>query len=171
MHNNQLTDDKIASRILMIRGQRVLLATDIAKLYGVTTKRLNEQIRRNKVRFPADFMFQLTKAETHQVAANCGHLRQIKFSAVLPYAFTEHGVLMLANVLHSEKAVLVSVRIIRTFIRLREITATHKELALKLHDLEHKVGKHDDEIQSIFIAIRQLMKPSEPPRRRIGFHP
>ena len=160
----------IKQKILMIRGQRVMLTIDIARLYGVTPKRLNEQIRRNKHRFPSDFMFQLTKKEVKEVAANCGHLRQLKFAPILPYAFTEHGVLMLANVLNSVQAIHVSVQIIRAFIHLREILANNKELAHKLVQLENKIEKHDEEIQAIFTAIRQLMTPPDPPKRRIGFH-
>jgi len=161
--------EQIEKRILLIRGQRVMLDADLAGLYGVSTKRLKEQVRRNLDRFPADFMFELTAAEKSEVVANCDHLKNLKFSPYLPYAFTEHGALMLANVLNSEKAVRVSVQIVRTFVRLREILSTHKELAQKLAELERKIEKHDTQIQAIFEALRRLMQPEEKPKRQIGF--
>lgn len=137
--------------------------------YGVSTKRLNEQVKRNKARFPVDFMFSLTQKEKEEVVANCDHLKGLKFSPHLPYAFTEHGAIMLASILNSEAAVHASVHVVRAFIYLRQMLSTHKELSAKLNQLERKTEKHDEEIQAIFSAIRQLMKPPEPTRRKIGF--
>ena len=163
--------EQAASRILLIRGQRIMLDVDLARLYGVSTKRLNEQVKRNRSRFPADFMFQLTSKEKTKVVAMCDHLQRLKFSATLPYAFTEHGALMLASVLNTPRAVEVSLFIVRAFVKLREKLSTHRTLALKLMELERKIQSHDEHIRSLFDAIRELMKPPEPPRRRIGFHP
>jgi hypothetical protein len=158
--------EHIERRILLIRGQKVMLDTDLALLYGISTKRLKEQVRRNLDRFPVDFMFELTLREKSEVVANCDHLRRLKFSPYLPYAFTEHGALMLANVLNSEKAVQVSVQIIRTFVRLREMLASNTELARKLEALENK---YDQQFKVVFDAIRQLLAPPEKPKQKIGF--
>ena len=163
-------DEGIARKIRMIRGQRVMLDTDLAELYGVTTKALNQAVKRNRQRFPADFMFQLSKHEKQEVVTNCDHLQKLKFSPNLPYAFTEHGALMLANVLNSARAVEMSLAIIRVFVKLREMLSAHKELARKLGQLENRIEKHDEEIHAIFEAIRQIMVPSENPKRKIGFH-
>ena len=157
--------------ILLIRGQRVILDADLARLYGATTKRLNEQVKRNPERFPADFVFRLTAAEKKQVVANCDHLRGLKFSPALPYAFTEHGAIMAANLLRSPEAVKVSVFVVRAFIKLREMLSTHRELAEKLRELELKLENHDEQIVALIDAIRQLMD-GPPARRRppIGYH-
>jgi phage regulator Rha-like protein len=162
---------KIEERILLIRGQRVMLDADLAGLYGVSTKRLNEQVRRNKGRFPEDFMFQLTTNEKAEVVANCDHLAKLRFSPVLPNAFTEHGAIMVASVLNTQRAIQVSVFVVRAFVKLREMLSTHKELAHKLAALERKLQNHDESIRSLVAAIRQLMAPPEPepPKKRIGF--
>lgn len=138
-----------------------MLDADLAELYGVETKRLNEQVRRNSERFPEDFMFRLTKAEKAEVVANCDHLARLKYSPSLPYAFTEHGALMLGNVLKSERAVEVSLMVVRAFVRLRALVAGNKELAQKLNQLERKVGAHDRAIAELINAIRELMSPIE----------
>jgi hypothetical protein len=161
--------ERIEQTILLIRGHRVMLDTDLAALYGVTTKRLNEQVKRNKKRFPVDFMFQLTAWEKAEVVAKCDHLTRLKFSPAKPFAFTEHGALMVASVLNSERAVEVSVYIVRAFVKLRELLGAHKELAQKLAQLERRVESHDDHIHSLFEAIRQLMEPPASRARRIGF--
>lgn len=161
---------RIESRILLIRGHKVMLDSDLAYLYGVSTKRLNEQVKRNKHRFPADFMFRLTTKEKGEVVANCDHLRSLKFSPVLPYAFTEHGAIMVASVLNTPRAVQVSVYVVRAFVRLREMLSTHKELARKLAELEKRIQGHDEEIILLFEAIRELMEPPGKPGKRIGFH-
>ena len=160
---------RVEKTILLIRGQRVILDSDLAKLYGVTTKRLNEQIKRNRKRFPDDFMFQLTAEEKTKVVANCDHLAKLKFSKTLPYAFTEHGTIMAATVLNTQRAIETSIFVVRAFIKLREMLATHKELARKLTALEQHLKGHDQQIQAIFEAIRQLMTPPEKPRKKIGF--
>jgi phage regulator Rha-like protein len=131
-----ITLGRIERSIIFLRGQKVMLDADLAVLYGVTTRRLKEQVRRNPYRFPSDFMFELTEEEKSEVVANCDHLTKLKFSPYLPYAFSEHGAIMLANVLNSPKAVQVSVQIVRTFVRLREILSTHKDLARKLEEME-----------------------------------
>ena len=157
--------------ILIIRGHRVILDSDLARIYGVQTKRLNEQVRRNKDRFPDDFMFRLSGAEVEglnrsQFATGSQKHRDPRFP---PYAFTEHGTLMVANVLNSKQAVRMSVFVVRAFIRLREALAVHKDLARKLEALEKKVGSQDAKIQAVFDAIRELMKVPEKPKRRIGY--
>jgi hypothetical protein len=155
--------------ILTIRGHKVILDADLAKLYGVSTKRLNEQVRRNRDRFPDDFMFQLTSEEKNEVVANCDHLSTLKFSPVLPLAFTEHGAIMAASVLNSARAIETSIFVVRTFVRLREILTTHRELAQKLAELEDRLGEHDEQLQVIFEAIHQLMSPPDKPPKKIGF--
>ena len=162
---------QIEQQILLIRGQRVMLDADLAGLYGTTTKRLNEQVKRNRGRFPEDFMFQLTKKEKAEVVAICDHLAKLKFSPVLPNAFTEHGVIMVASVLNTKRAIQVSVFVVRAFVKLREMLSTHKELAHKLAEVERKLQNHDESIRSLVVAIQELMTPSEsePPKRRIGF--
>jgi phage regulator Rha-like protein len=170
-----ITIEVIEQRILLIRGKKVILDADLAVLYGTTTKRLNEQVKRNADRFPEDFMFQLTKTEKAEVVANCDHLAKLKFSPVLPNAFTEHGAIMVASVLNTKRAIQVSLFVVRAFIKLREMLATHKKLAHKLAELERKLQNHDESIQFLVVAIRQLMAPPEPelPKKRIGFlvHP
>lgn len=163
----------IERRIYFIRGQKVILDTDLAELYGVPTYRLNEQVKRNRKRFPADFMFQLKPEEAECLTS------QIAMSKVgrggrrtKPYVFTEQGVAMLSSVLNSERAVQVNIAIMRAFVKLREIIATHKELAQKIAELELRFQQHDTQIQAVFDAIRQLLEPKPvPPRRRIGFDP
>jgi hypothetical protein len=125
---------RIERSILLIRGQKVMLATDLASLYRVSTKALNQAVKRNKDRFPGDFMFQLTKEEKAEVVTNCDHLQRLKFSPTLPYAFTEHGAVMLASVLNTPVAVQVSIQIVRAFIKLREALGTHKDLIRRLND-------------------------------------
>ena len=163
--------DAIQSRILLIRGQRVMMDYDLAALYGVTTARLNEQVRRNAERFPADFMFQLGKQEfaalMSQIAtSNAGRGGRRK----LPYAFTEHGAIMAASILSSQRAVEVSLYVVRAFVRLRELLSSNKELAKKLDELERKLSSHDRTIVQLVNAIRDLMAPPEPKKKRpIGF--
>ena len=161
----------IEPRILLIRGERVILDLDLAELYGTTTKAFNQAVKRNIGRFPGDFRFQLTAAEKEEVVTNCDHLARLKFSPALPHAFTEHGAIMAANVLNSARAIEVSVYVVRAFVRLRKLLSTHKELARKLDELEQKVASHDEAIQTLVAAIRQLMEtPPSTSRRKIGFH-
>ena len=160
----------LENKIYLIRGQNVMLSTHLAKLYGIEVKVLIQAVKRNMGRFPEDFMFQLTKNEykilkSQFVTSSWGGIRRAN-----PYAFTEQGVAMLSSVLNSERAIQVNIAIMRTFVKLKSILSTHKELAHKLNELERKIEKHDVDIQSIFEAIRQLMaSPPEKPRRMIGF--
>ena len=164
--------EQIESRIFVIRGQKVMLDADLAELYGVETKVLNQAVKRNLDRFPDDFMFQLTDDKKTEVVTNCDHLAKLKYSPSLPYAFTEHGALMLGNVLKSVRAVEVSLMVVRAFVHLRELVSTHKELSQKLNQLERKVGAHDRAIAELINAIRQLMTPLDPKKKRpIGFAP
>ena len=163
--------ERIEQAILVIRGQRVMLDSDLAKLYGVSTKALNQAVKRNADRFPKDFMFRLTQQEKSEVVTNCDHLSKLKFSPTMPFAFTEHGAIMVANVLTSERAVEVSIYVVRAFVKLREMLGTHKSLAQKLAELERQVESHDSHIRSLFEAIRQLMEPPTQKSRRIGFNP
>ena len=161
--------EKIENSIILIRGEKIMLDADLAILYGVSTKRLNEQVKRNIDRFPDDFMFQLTENEKAEVVANCDHLKRLKFSPNLPYAFTEHGAIMLASVLNSPIAVQASIQVVRAFVKLRQMLSSNKELAHKLTLLENRIEKHDGEIKAIFNAIRQLMAPPATKSTKIGF--
>ena len=167
---SQKTLSRIENLILLIRGQRVMLDADLAKLYGVTTKRLNEQVKRNQKRFPGNFMFQLSKVEKSEVVANCDHLDNLKYYKGLPYAFTEHGAVMLASVLNSKQAIEMSIFVVEAFIKLRELLSSHKAISHKLAQLERKVGNHDEQIKAIIVAIRELMNSSKPKPRKIGFN-
>ena len=159
MENKSLIPtEKIDRAILIIRGHKVMLDSDLAEIYGVKTSRLNEQVKRNKNRFPNDFMFQLTNHEKQEVIANCDHLEKLKFSRTNPYAFTEHGTIMLANVLNTSTAIETSVLIVRAFVKLREILSTHKELEKKILELE---SKYDNQFKLIFEAIRELMQQEQ----------
>lgn len=158
----------IADKIYLMRGQKVMLDFDLAKLYGVEVKNLKRQVKRNIERFPEDFMFQLISSEfdilrCQNVTSSWGGRRY------LPYAFTEQGVAMLSSILKSKRAIQVNIAIMRVFVRLKQLLSTHKELAEKLDKLERKVKGHDDEIRSIFEAIRQLMAPPPEKPRKIGF--
>ncbi|HET6248820.1 MAG TPA: ORF6N domain-containing protein [Tepidisphaeraceae bacterium] len=160
--------ERVANAILVIRDQRVLLDRDLAVMYGVSTKALNQAVRRNAGRFPEDFMFQLTSQEKTEVVTNCDHLKSLKFSPTRPYAFTEQGVAMLSSVLNSDRAVQVNVQIMRTFVRLRQMLASHAGLAAKLNELEKKYDHH---FGVVFDAIRELMAgPKEKRKLPIGFH-
>jgi hypothetical protein len=160
--------ERIERSILLIRGHKVLLDDDLAELYDVQTKVFNQAVKRNRNRFPSDFMFQLTDEEYQSlrsqfVTLNTGRGRHRKY---LPYAFTEQGVAMLSSVLRSARAVQVNIEIMRAFVRLREMLATHKDLAVKLEAMEKK---YDAQFKVVFDAIRQLMIPPEPKKRKIGF--
>lgn len=150
--------------------EQVILDSDLAQMYGVSTKVLLQAVKRNRTRFPSDFMFQLTKDEfanlRSQFVTSKGSAGGRRY---LPFAFTEEGVAMLSSVLRSQHAIRVNIAIMRAFVRLREITATHKELALKFKELEERIGTHDRHLKTIFDALRQLMQPPAKPKRRIGF--
>jgi hypothetical protein len=160
---------RIEQRIITLRGQRVMIDADLAELYGVQTRALNQAVRRNQSRFPEDFVFALTVAEKTQVITSCDHLTKLKFSKALPLAFTEHGAMMAGFVLNTPKASEMSVYVVRAFVRLRQLAASNQRLAAKLAELEHKLQDHDEVISDILTAIRQLMAPPEKPKRRIGF--
>jgi phage regulator Rha-like protein len=161
----------IASKILLIRDQKVMVDSDIAELYGVTTKRLNEQVKRNKNRFPNNFMFELTKEEKNEVVANCDHLEKLKFSPVLPKVFTEHGIMMVANVLTSERAINVSIQIIEVFIKMREILTDSLSIKLDIEDIKKKLSNQSKNIELVFQYLDELTekKNTEEPRIRIGY--
>ena len=168
--------EAIASRILTLRGQRVIVDADLAALYGVPTKRLNEQVRRNAERFPADFMFALSQEEWDALRSQFATLKtgRGQHRKYLPFAFTEHGAIMAATVLNSPRAVEVSIYVVRAFVQLRELLAGHKELAKRLNELETRMERkrmtQDQAIAGILDAIRQLMAPPPTPKKRpIGF--
>ena len=167
---NLVLPETIGQKIYLIRGHKIMLSTDLSALYGVATKTLLQAVKRNIERFPSDFMFKLTWEESAASRSQFVTLKHGKNIKYLPYAFTEQGVAMLSSVLRSREAIQVNVAIMRAFVKFRQILSTHKELAHKLEQLERKTEKHDTEIQAIFEAIRQLMKPPEQPKRRIGFH-
>ena len=172
MASEQVTGSgrRIESLIRVIRGQRVMLDSDLASIFGVNTMRLNEQLKRNRQRFPDDFAFQLTHQEfadlISQIAISSSHGGRRK----LPWVFTEHGAIMLASVLNSDVAIEASVRVVRAFVWMREQLASNKEFAQKLAALDAKVGGHDAAIQDLFDAIRQMLEPVPKEQREIGFH-
>jgi len=160
----------IQQRIFLIRGEKVIVDADLAEFYGVPTKRLNEQVKRNPDRFPEDFMFQLEQGEKDELVAKSDHLSKLKYSKALPHAFTEHGAIMAASVLSSPRAVEMSVFIVRAFVRIREVISEHRELARRVAALETHLAHHDENILDIVKAIRKLMSPRELPKmQRIGF--
>jgi hypothetical protein len=165
----------ITRAILVLRGQRALLDAELAALYGVTTKRLNEQVKRNAERFPEDFMFRLTLSETESLnrSQNATGSQKHRDPRFPPYAFTEHGAIMAATILNSPRAIEMSVYVVRAFVQLRELLSSNKELARRFAQLEARLDKklaaHDEAIAAILSAIRQLMHPPVPKRRGIGF--
>lgn len=164
-----IPDEVVINKIFIVRGKKVMIDTDLAELYGVPTKRLNEQVKRNTKRFPEDFMFQLYQEEKQSLIENIPHLNRLKYSPNLPFVFTEHGAVMLASVLNSERAIEVNVQIVRIFTRMRELLLTNKDILLKLEQLERKAVKQDDDIKLIFDYLRELLNPKTEPLRKIGF--
>ena len=160
----------VESRILILRHQRVILDNDLAELYGVSVKRLNEQVRRNRERFPADFMFQLTAKEDQilrsQIATSSQKHGGRRYP---PYAFTEHGAIMAATVLNSKQAIEMSVFVVRAFVRMREMLVNNRQLAAKINELDRRLETHDTAIQDLIDAIKELMAPEESSKRKIGF--
>ena len=168
-----IPQETIMSKIVLIRGKKVMLDKDLAQLYGVTAGNLNKAVKRNIERFPQDFMFRLTKNETDCLRFQFGSLKRGQHPKYLPYAFTEQGVAMLSSVLRSKRAIHVNIAIMRVFVRLKEIISTHKELAQRLAAFEKKMEQKDEEIQAIFQLIRKLMTPPpepEKPKGKIGFY-
>jgi ORF6N domain len=168
---------RIEGRILVLCGLNAMIDVDLATLYGVPTRRLNEQVKRNRDWFPGDFMFQLDAAERAEVVANCDHLAKLKFSKALPYAFTEHGAVQAANVLASPQAVEMRIYVVRAFVRMRELAGMHADLAKRLDALEQKTeglaltqDAFSRNTRNLLIeAVNQLMVPPDPPKRPIGF--
>ena len=163
-----LADEIIISKIYLIREHKVMLDGDLAELYQVETRRLNEQVKRNIDRFPEDFMFQLTEKEwenlkSQNATSSWGGRRK------KPYAFTEHGVLMLSSVLNSDRAIQVNIQIMRIYSRLRSMIMDHKDILLKLERLEGKVIKHDEDFKVVFDYLKELLNPKTEPVRKIGF--
>jgi ORF6N domain len=184
-----LPAERIQSRILVLRGQRVLLDADLAAIYEVPTKQPNQAVKRNLTRFPDDFMFQLAPEEAEQVLRSRSQsvtLKAVKSNRSqimtgsqkhrdpknLPYAFTEHGAVQLSNVLRSERAVEMGIAVVRAFVQLRALMVNHKTLRTKLAELDARVGAHDEQLAALIEAIRALAVPVEPtPKRKIGYHP
>lgn len=164
-----IADEVVMSKIFLVRGYKVMLDRDLAKLYGVKAIRLREQVKRNQDRFPNNFMFQLDKQEVESMVSQNAIPTKQHLGGSLPYAFTEHGVLMLANVLKSELAVAMSIRIIEIFVKLREALLSHKDILLKLEMLESKTMRQDGEIKLIFKYLKELLNPKTVPMRKIGF--
>jgi hypothetical protein len=161
---------RIEKRILLIRDEKVIIDADLAEFYGVSTRRLNEQVKRNKERFPEDFMFKLTRQEKAEVISACEHLRKLRRTRSLPYAFTEHGAIMAATVLNSNVAVKMSIFIVRAFVKLREVISTHRELARTVELLERKIADHDQQLVVLVKAIKHLISGEPVPKKRqIGF--
>jgi hypothetical protein len=169
MSNEIIPIEHIAQRILHLRDEKVMLDHDLAVLYGVETRTLNQAVKRNAERFPDDFVFTLSREEITRISQSVTSSSRLKFSKQVR-AFTEQGVAMLSSVLNSERAVKVNITIMRAFVRLRQMLDTNRELARQFAELERRVEKHDEEISAIIEAIRQLMAPAEKPRREIGFH-
>lgn len=163
--------DKMDAVIHLIRGQRVMLDSDLAAIYQVTTKRLNEQLKRNLKRFPQDFAFQLTAEEFANLKSQIATSKKGRGGRrYQPWVFTEHGAIMLASVLNSDVAVQASVRVVRAFVRLREMVAANAQLATKLAELERRLDSHDEAIVDLFAALKRLLEPDARPKREIGFH-
>jgi hypothetical protein len=162
-------DEVVMNKIYRIRGHRVMLDRDLAELYGVRAIRLREQVKRNLARFPSNFMFQLDEKEVESMVSQNAIPSKQYLGGSLPYVFTEHGVLMLANVLKSERAMAMSIRIIEIFVKLRETMLTHKDILLKLEKLERKAFQQDVDIKLIFKYLKELLNPPVNPMRKIGF--
>jgi len=166
-----LPDEVVMTKIYLIRGQKIMIDRDLAELYGVETKRLKEAVRRNITRFPDDFMFELTNEEFDYLRSQIASLKtgRGRHSKYLPFAFTEQGVSMLSSVLNSETAIQVSIRIVRVFIKMREMLLTHKDILLKLEAIERKLEGHDKDIALVFEYLKKLISPPATPRNRVGF--
>ncbi len=166
-----LTDERLMNKIHYLRNQKIMLDRDLAELYGVQAIRLREQVKRNIARFPSNFMFQLTEDEAESMVSQIAIPSKKVLGGRLPYAFTEHGVLMLASVLKSDKALNVSVRAIEIFVKMREILSAHRNILLQMQKVEKKLTAHDEDIQLIFAALKKLLNPQQQQRERVGFKP
>lgn len=161
--------ERIENKIYLIRSQKVMIDRDLAELYGVKTKVLNQAVRRNILRFPEDFMFQLSKMEFFELVTICDRFKTLKHSSSFPFVFTENGVAMLSSVLKSEKAINVNIQIMRAFTKLRGLLSSHKELLSKLDALQRQTGKNTADIKVIFSAIRKMLASESKPVKKIGF--
>ena len=168
MQNSIILIELIENKIYFIRNKKVMLDGDLAELYGISTKRLNEQVRRNIDRFPEDFMFILSKEESDSLRSQIATLKKGRgqHSKYLPYAFTEHGAIMAATILNSPRAVEMSIFVVRAFVKLREMLSSHKDLKRKIEEMEKK---YDSQFKIVFTAIKELMSPPQKPVRKIGF--
>jgi hypothetical protein len=167
----KIPDEIIINKIIVLRDKKVMIDRDLAELYGVTTKRLNEQVKRNLKRFPNDFMFQITTHEKEEIIVQFEHLKGLKFSAVLPYVFTEHGAVMLASVLNSEKAIEVNIQIVRVFTQIRRMLSDNTELRLEIEKIKKKLDNHNKNIELVFQYLDELIEKKENnmPRKQIGY--
>ncbi len=161
--------ERIEGIIIHLQGRKVIIDSDLARIYGVSTKKLNQAVKRNIRRFPSDFLFQLTQKEKEEVVTICDHLSSLKFSPHLPFAFTEHGAIMAASVLNSNRAIQVSVYVVRAFVKLREIAFRDREISRRLEELGKGLGIHDKKISLILQALRKLIAPKKGPGKKIGF--
>ncbi|MFN8208392.1 MAG: ORF6N domain-containing protein [Bacteroidales bacterium] len=171
-----IPDEVLMNKIYLIRGQKVMLDSDLAELYEVDTKRLKEQVRRNKERFPEDFMFELTKEEYQQLKSQFGQFGRGEHSKYPPFAFTEHGVLMLSSVLNSDRAIKVNIQVMRIYVRIREMMMLHKDILQRLESIERKVNTHDNQIMVVFEYLKQFEQSKQQEleqnnRPKIGFKP
>ncbi len=169
-----ISEITINKRILTIRGNKVMLDSDLAGLYGVDTKVLNQAVKRNKKRFPEDFMFKLNKKEKDKVVTNCDHIRKLKFSSKLPYALTEQGIAILSSVLKSEKAIFINIQIMKTFIKIKKMVLSYKELQYLIQKIETELKKNKNQIKEnknnikiITNLIQQLLEPPKPKKTKI----
>ena len=160
----------IEDLIIELRGQNVLIDSDIASLYGVTTKRLNEQVKRNQNRFPSDFMFRLAKEEKNKLLINFQRFNKLKYSNSNPNAFTEHGAIMPASILNSEVAVHTSIQIVRAFTKMRSMLATNQDLAKKINNIEEKLSEHDSQIKDVIAVIKSMILPDKASNKKVGFN-
>lgn len=161
--------NQLPQRILVLRGERVMIDSDLAELYGVEARVLNQAVKRNGERFPVDFSFILTKEEKQEVITKCDHLARLKYSPHLPRVFTEHGAIMAASILNSSRAVEMSVFVVRAFVRLRQMLVEHKDLAERLDEPEARVARHDNTLSTLVATIRQMATPPLSSSRQIGF--
>ena len=168
--SSQISIPEIESKIFVVRKSKIMLDSDLSALYGVTTKRLNQQVNRNLQRFPRDFMFRLTKAEHELLRLQIATSKKGRGGRrTSPFVFTEHGAIMLASVLNSERAIETSVLVVRAFVRLREMLSTQKNITRKIAELEKRLTGHDQDLKAILTAIKQLMSPSIVRKKQIGF--
>jgi phage regulator Rha-like protein len=166
----QIADETVMNKIYLVRKQKIMVDRDLAELYGVETKQLKQAVRRNRDRFPKDFMFEMNQAEfknwRSQFVTSNSEKRGLRYA---PFCFTEQGVTMLSCILNSKRAIAVNIQVIRIFTRMREMLLTHKDILLQLEKIEQKLTGHDSQIEQIFYYLKQLLNPPQPPRQKIGF--